>query len=269
MSREELLESAALDAFGLLDEYEASLYTRSFHHAPTAVQNELIELQGQLVSDETLLPSDLPNPQLRQRVLDAVTDAIDLEAPGLEPLATIGRGRISAVEPVGREALSASGQFWRAAVFALAVALITVLYFANHMSRQNNIIATLALSANTDEQLERLIGPTAKDYIFDRTTERVVFDRMSPGLAARAALYVRESTGEGLLIIDGLPASANAVYTLTIKDRKTGELEQVRDFASTGRLGGINLALNNIAIGLQNAVWQITDETGTVLLASL
>ena len=41
MTREELLELAALDAFGLLDDYEAALFTRSFHHAPVAVQDEI------------------------------------------------------------------------------------------------------------------------------------------------------------------------------------------------------------------------------------
>ncbi len=46
MSREELLELAALDALGLLDEYEAALYTRSFHHAPAAVQDEIKDLQA-------------------------------------------------------------------------------------------------------------------------------------------------------------------------------------------------------------------------------
>src|SRR5512145_2816558 len=113
MTREELLETAALDAFGLLDEYEASLYTRSFHHAPAAVQDEIINLQAQLVSDETFIPNDLPNPALRQRVLDAVSDAIDLEAPQLEPLATIGRTRPAIAERAGRLSLGASGQFWR------------------------------------------------------------------------------------------------------------------------------------------------------------
>ncbi len=41
MTRKELLELAALDVLGLLDEYEAAYYTRSFHHAPASVQDEI------------------------------------------------------------------------------------------------------------------------------------------------------------------------------------------------------------------------------------
>ena len=36
MTTTELLELAALDALGLLDEYESAFYSRSFHHARAA-----------------------------------------------------------------------------------------------------------------------------------------------------------------------------------------------------------------------------------------
>ncbi len=51
MTRQELLELAALDALGLLDRYEAALYTRSFHHASAPVQDEIVRLQAEIASD--------------------------------------------------------------------------------------------------------------------------------------------------------------------------------------------------------------------------
>ncbi len=57
MTREELIELAALDALGLLDEYESALFTRSFHHAPAAVQKEIKDLQAAVTADPSLLPT--------------------------------------------------------------------------------------------------------------------------------------------------------------------------------------------------------------------
>ena len=61
LSREELLELAALDAFGLLDEYEAAIFSRSFHHAPAAVQDEVRQLQAEIAADPSLLPAVDPD----------------------------------------------------------------------------------------------------------------------------------------------------------------------------------------------------------------
>src|SRR5262245_38253520 len=93
MTREELLESAALDAFGLLDEYETALFTRSFHHAPAAAQDEIIAMQADLVSDERLLPQRNTEQALGGRGLDAVALAIEQDSAHLDLLATIGRPR--------------------------------------------------------------------------------------------------------------------------------------------------------------------------------
>ena len=76
MTRQELLELAALDALGLLDRYEAALYTRSFHHASAPVQDEIVRLQAEIASDESLLPLDKPEGSLRERVLRKVAEAI-------------------------------------------------------------------------------------------------------------------------------------------------------------------------------------------------
>ena len=93
MSRDDLLELAALDAFGLLDDYEAALFTRSFHHAPVGVQDEIRELQAEYAGDEALLPEVGPDATLKARVLRSVATAIEEESIELAPLATIGRRR--------------------------------------------------------------------------------------------------------------------------------------------------------------------------------
>ena len=110
MTRQELLELAALDALGLLDRYEAALYTRSFHHASAPVQDEIVRLQAEIASDETLLPVDEPDGSLRERVLRKVAEAIEAEASEFAPLATIGRRRRGSTDSDGRSTFGTSGK---------------------------------------------------------------------------------------------------------------------------------------------------------------
>jgi hypothetical protein len=268
MTREELLESAALDAFGLLDEYEAALYTRSFHHAPAAVQNEIIQLQATLVSDESLLPTENPDPTLRQRVLEAVTTAIEQETAQLEPLATIGRHR--AGEGVIASTAWQPVQFWRAAAFALAAGLILMTYFMADLVQRQNQIAVIALTNLTNEQLERMIGPTFRDYVFDATSQRTNF-RLVAAVAGtdpkpQAVLYTTEGSDLGFLIVDGLvPVAQKYTLTATIDGKK----QAIHSFESTGRLGGVQVALNRVAGELRNVTWEIIGPTGAVLLVSV
>ena len=130
MTQRELLELAALDALGLLDEFEAAYYTRSYHDAPATIQDEIKRIQAELAADPRLLPGDEPDPGLRERVLKAVAQAIEREESRLAPLATIGRRRAGELRREGRFRLQASGQFWRAACFVLAgVAVVFSLFW--------------------------------------------------------------------------------------------------------------------------------------------
>ncbi|MBL9119188.1 MAG: hypothetical protein JNL80_04650 [Phycisphaerae bacterium] len=100
MSREELIELAPLDAYGLLDDYEAALFNRSFHHAPATVQAEIRALQAQLAEDGAFLSNDEPRGLLRQKVLIRIAEEVDETAEQLKPLATIG-GMAAGVSAVG------------------------------------------------------------------------------------------------------------------------------------------------------------------------
>lgn len=267
MSREELLEYAALDAFGLLDEYEASLYTRSFHNAPAAIQDQILLLQAQLVSDESFLPSVNPDPTLRTRVLQAVADAIEQETAQLEPLATIGRPR-SNPDVVSKIESRAASHFWRAAAFALAAGLLVVAYFLTQLSAQQSRIAELALGRNTEArltQLEELIGPTFTDFLFDANVEPVRFRAVgAPG--PKAALFLSEDSQLAFLLVKDLAPAAQP-YRLTIRDQD-GNVEEVQTFESGGKLSGVHVALNQIKSKLTSVTWEISGPSG-VLLASI
>lgn len=273
MTREELLESAALDAFGLIEEYESDLYTRSFHHAPAAVQNEILQLQADLVSDEALMISEMPPPELRHRVLEAVADAVQQETVELAPLATIGRGGAprAAVHPSNPFAFGSSTPYWRAAAFMLCASLIVVGYFWKSAVDQGNRVAVLSLSNLTDRELEKLIGPTVKDFMFNPAAKAVHLAGTAGNGSMRGVIYTLEGANQGdgqaFLVFEGVPANAeSAPYHLTLQD-SNGNKALDHEFNSLGSLsGGVRFAINTTALSLKNAKWTITNATGTVVL---
>jgi hypothetical protein len=268
MTREELLESAALDAYGLLDDYEAALFTRSYHHATPAVQNEIIHMQADYVSDETLLPAETPNPALRDKVLDAVAMAIETESSQLEPLATIGgRVRRADGEVVGTIRPAASGQFWRAASFILCAAVIVVSYVCVNAYRSNHELTMAFLNNTVGQELDTLIGPPIKDLMLDPNAKRIVLTSKNPAISGKAALYYRENSDDAILVIDGL-TTASPEYTFKITDA-SGAVQHNQAFTSAGHLTGLKVTLTGIAASMANATLQITDRTGAVILASV
>jgi hypothetical protein len=265
MTREELLDHAALDALGLLDDYETSLFTRSFHNATPAVQNEILQLQADLVSDPNLLPTESPDPSLRQRVIEAVNTAIELEAVNLEPLATIGRPRRGSSHRSASLAIGTSSLFWRAAALALCATVIVLAYFLNEAYRRNHEITVLVLSDMTSSQLEQMVGPTAKEFILDPSATAFHFKAVAPN-QCNAVLYVRESSGEAFLVTEKF--QGGETYTLSLKDA-AGLTQPVHQFAANVRLSGARFKLDGAQALLKNAAWEITDHTGAVVLASI
>ncbi len=282
MTREELIELAGLDAYGLLDEYEAALYTRSFHHAPATVQDEVLELQAKLAIDDSFLPEELPQADLRGRVLGAVREAIEQETSELEPIASIGRRpsvvdrptRVASftVSPASARSLSrfvlGGAGVWRAAAFVLCGAVIVLAYFWSDARREGERISTLAISEITSVQLERLLGPTAKDFLFDPALQTTVLHAVEPahnsGPGARSVMLIGSGGEEALLVTEGL--IENVEYTLSVLG-SDGVVHTVTRFKTNGGLSGVMVSLADIPLG-PASTWTISSSDGVALLAS-
>jgi len=266
MAHEELLELAALDAFGLLDEYEAALFTRSFHKASAAVQQQIVELQAELASDESLLPGEEPDPSLRERVLKAVARAVESEAADLAPLASIGRTpRLAEPGAPQPRHSRVSTHFWRAAVFALAASLLVVGYFFHEAYSHNNELTRTAISENTRDQLEDLIGPTFKEFLNDPNAQRIELTTAAPNeFQGTAVLYIKENERQAFLLGISMPQDAQQPYALVATDAN-GDSQTLRTFNTTGSIVGIrvdDLPDNALA----GARWSVTDGKGNVIL---
>ncbi|MHC4609557.1 MAG: hypothetical protein ACYS7M_04340, partial [Planctomycetota bacterium] len=181
MTQRELLELAALDTLGLLDEFEAAYYTRSYHDAPATVQDEIKRLQAEVAADQRLLPGEEPDPALRERVLKAVAQAIESDESRLAPLATIGRRRAGGSRGERGFHLRVSGQFWRAACFVMAGVAVVFALFWFQAQNYVNALSEIAYIDDTEGVLEDLMGPTFKDYLFDPDTNFVRLLPNQPG----------------------------------------------------------------------------------------
>jgi hypothetical protein len=267
-TREELVELAALDALGLLDDYEAAHYTRSLLDAPATVQDEIRELQAQIAADQDLLPVEEPEAALRQQVLGAVARALDEEASMFAPLATIGRNRARG-EAGGGRGLGPSGQFWRAAAFVLAGVGVVMAYFWSEVQRQSNRIAELALSNLTDHALATLVGPPVTEFLGDATATRVVLVAAREGSGAWANAIVRED-GMGFLIFEKLPWSQDSEYALqvTLADGTSHTIRRFDSVSGAG-IGGIVFDTAGLAVStLGTATWEVVTRSGVAILTS-
>jgi hypothetical protein len=267
MSQRELLELAALDALGLLDEFEAAYYTRSFHDAPATVQDEVKRLQSELAADQRLLPTEEPDPGLRERVLQAVAEAIERDESRLAPLATIGRRRRGEPRRERGFHLRASGQFWRAACFVLAGVAVVFALFWVQAQNYVNALSEIAYIDDTEGVLEDLIGPTFKTYLFDPETEFVRLMPEQTGSEIRGLICINERTGRAFLVTDGLAQAGGNAYTLSVEDEDDAGARNLRRFGSTGGAQGFPLGTVQVA-ALATAQWRILDAAGTVILSS-
>jgi hypothetical protein len=276
MTRTELMELAALDALGLLDEYEAALYTRSFHDAPAAVQNEIRELQAQIVVQLGELCAEKPSPELRDRVLKAVAKAIELDSPA--PLASIGR-ELSDYDPrlddesAGRTddrrrmvfpRLALSGQFWRAASFLLLGVLAVAIYGLNEAKNANEMLLHAILTGDTADVMNK-IGPPFSFYLSQSDSMRVTFQPIDQEFSESwANLWFAEATDEALLITEGLPIlTPGETYQLRIRD-DDGQSSVVLNFTAGMLLAGHRVTVDASTL-LAAVTWEIAGPDGVVL----
>ncbi|HVP72871.1 MAG TPA: hypothetical protein VMS30_03985 [Phycisphaerales bacterium] len=269
MTREELLEYAALDAFGLLDEYDGDRYTRGFHDAPAALQDEVKRLQADLATDPSFITSDEePSFALRERVLAAVAAAIEREEAQLAPLATIGRGRGAEYDNnIRRGRYALSGMFWRAASFVLAACGIVMAYAWSGAVRQNDELIKYAIEKRDVSQIAQYLGDDFNAFVKHSVGKARVLRPVSDTFSGTATLYLRnneDGTGSAFVLATAMPS--NQKYSLKVKIANAWQ--EVDTFVSNGVIEGLHLDHLSSAVvaSAATATWQIVDEAGAVVL---
>jgi len=265
MTREELLEAAALDAYGLLEDYEANLFTRSLLNAPPAIREEIIELQAALVIDESFLPDETPDPQLRQRVIDAVNHEIEVSTGDLAPLATIGPELTTAERRKSGWRIGFGGMAWRAATFMLTGAAIVLAYFGSVAQHQTNELTKYVMGIITKEQVRDLIGPDYLAFLGNPNSQSKVLRPVDDTFPGMVTVYFHEGLEDCFVLGMGLPQSNNP-YTIRVVNTN-GTASDMGSLRSDGSI--VSLRLEQVAVAsLATLTWEITNSSGTVVLRS-
>ncbi len=270
MTREELRTLAALDVFGLLDEYESNLYTRSFHHASAAVQDEIIELQAMIAQNPPLVGGEEPRPELRDAVLKAVVTTMDSESRKFAPIASIGRHRASLGGEGNQRHVHVRGaQYWRAATFVLAGALVAVAYFFADTVQRSQIVTEIALGTRTAEQAQSVLGHDFAYFVNNPDCDQYA---LMPGentsLSAAGVVYVNKSTQQAFLFTVGLPMlDQGQEYNFRVQS-DGGAWETLKSFAPRASIFGLRLDRISSTLLASTVRWEITSADGTVVLRS-
>lgn len=269
MSREELLEYAALDAFALLDEYDGDRYTRAFNDAPVALQDEVRRLQADLSTDPSFITSDEDAPfALRERVLAAVAAAIEREEAQLAPLATIGRSRQHDFDlPARRGRFASAGMFWRAAAFVLAACGLVMAYAWSGAVRQSDDLIKYVTRERDVSQIAQYLGDDFQAFIKHSQGDARVLRPVSDTFPGTATLYVKtadDGKQSAFVLATALPAN----HRYTLKVRVADAWQEVQNFVSSGVIDGLHLEHLSATVlaSAATASWQIVDEAGAVVL---
>jgi len=232
MNTRELLEMCQLDALGLLDDQERTVFDAAFLAAPPEIRAQLRREQARWVRTDFIgvdaeppeglreaVLTDVGVAAMRDRVLAAVHDQIELTARSAPaPAATIiaaahDAGRtVPALRPVRRVS-----RLWRATALGFASATValcaTTLHLRDRFDRlQVDIRQEAELSA-----LASIPGGT-HDLLFNRSNIKAVFTPVIDGFKGEASLDYDPKDGKARLYCLNLPTDARKRYTLVALD---------------------------------------------------
>ncbi len=269
MTRTELLEAAAADALGMLDEFEAECFNRSFHEAPPAVQEEIQQLQAEIAADNSLLPNVTPPETLRERVLEHLRKRILEESSELAPLATIGRFGGSSVSindsgSANRRRSLISHDAWRAAAIVLVGVVVAISIFAYGAYERANALVDVALNLRTQDQLELYIGSDFDAFVANPSCVQVALYSADDDQRGMGHLWINQRDDEVFILALDLPAG-DGEFSLNAVLADGTELSNLASFEArpvTGKRFSMN------ARQLQDATFMVTDASGNVVLTS-
>jgi len=278
LRREELIEQASLDALGLLDEFEAAHYARSFHAAPASVQEEIRRLQAAVTTDAALLADEDPPADLRAKVMGSVREAMDEEARELKPIATIGtkssRGSASGATALGATALMERERpglklrvaermvsVWRAASVGLAASLVAAAVWMYVLSVEMNRVEQLVQNGATSQEIDAELGPGFRALL--NAPGRTAYSLAGSDPSVFGALLHVGSEGDTVFIF-AVGLRSNVDYTVRVATAANGNLD-LGTFTGGPTLSGCRLNSMNLVSAVVLKV-EVTDPSGKVVL---
>jgi len=233
MTSRELIELAALEALGLLDESEQAEFDRAFRSAPAALRAQLRAEQARVAELDQMLPNVDPPDDLRERVIGAVRDAVEAEAAGTARSVVHRPGRV--VPRVSRS--RRVSPLWRAAAIGLSVAVLVLGILANQLLDRNRQLGDQVIVA---EYFNSVGTRHLRDTLFNANTKRAIFslaDSAPSALAsAQAVLLYNPDWKTARFISEGLSGEHGeaGTFQLCVVDEDNKIIRTVNRFQAEG-----------------------------------
>lgn len=256
MNTQELIENTMLYTLGLLEDSEISAYESAFEAAPESVK-QLVREESLRMSDfGDLMPSNEPDPALRELVISAVRAAMREQEneqriaadEQLVPAAVIGRidshtvrhesarraqPKVSSVPKVHR--------LWRASTIGFAAATIALSVVWTSNNQTINQVSSDALIS----QIYNSIGPEyLESTLFDPTTQRVSLVSNDASSNAVAAVWHNPDWKSARLFVKNMKATEDNPLRLVVLDEEGNILREVTTFSSEGELEDYEIKVN-------------------------
>lgn len=197
MKTQELLELAALDALGLLDEAERDAFDRAFRAAPPALQAQIRREQTRIAGDDSLLPKVEAPMGLRARVMAAWREAVEAVSER-----SVSRRLVGALTLLPSRGVS---PLWRAGAIGCAAASIVLAVFMVNIRGQFDALDAASNQLSRTEWFAKEYGPRFQKLFFSETTQHVAFVPTSSQVKTQAKLMIDPETNTGLLYACQLP----------------------------------------------------------------
>lgn len=243
MTLHELLESAQLDALGLLDAEEQDAFERAFAAASPSVREQIRREQSRLCRIEAVLPDAAPPADLRRRVLSAVSAAAEAEAhadlAGAGDIVAHARGR--ATHAGGRRV----SRLWRASAVGFAAAsLIFGITTVQLRNEYTSLAQRFEDDALTNSAIAQFGADRVSSAIFDAQTARVTFAPVDPAFKGRASLWINADWDSARLFCQNLPVQPGTSYKLVALDAEGRVTREIAEFEPSGGMNATEVVVN-------------------------
>lgn len=208
MKTHELLELAALDALGLLDEVERDAFDAAFRAAPPALQAQIRREQTRIAGDDTLLPRVEAPIGLKARVMAAWRDAV-------EAMSSRSRAKrlVASLTLMPSRGVS---PLWRAGAIGCAAASVVLAVAMFTIRGQFNEVKAAANSINAAEVWRKEFGATFERAFFAPGTSFVQFDANGAEVKAQAVMLVDATNNTAQLYLRELPPGVGSLMLVAL-----------------------------------------------------
>ncbi len=259
MNTQALIEHTVLYTLGFLDDQEQAQYESALAAAPAEVRARVRAEARRMADLGDLLPSDQPDPELRDLVIAAVRagmreQEVERRLAASGPAAGVA-GRITP----GSARENRSGRrysqptlprvrgvhpVWRAAAIGLAGATIALTVISANV---RDMQQTAAEGVRIAQLYEKTGAEFVNATLFDANTKRVTLTPVSADTPnnAVASVWHNPDWGSARLFIKNLrPQPGDEPYRLVVLDAEGNIVREVAEFRPTGEVQDISISVN-------------------------